>query len=298
MNNIPQQGLLVAHYGETVVVETPDRKHVRCNIRQNLGALAAGDQVLWQQEAHNTAVVLEVLPRKSGFYRQGFRGEMKLMAANCDLIMIVMAIKPRFALFNLDRFIVACEYSRVRPMIVLNKSDLLDETERAHMEAQLAIYSVLGYKVFYTSVVKNRGIDILREYISNHVSLVMGQSGVGKSSLLNALLPDLALQIGELSEHSGLGQHTTTSSFLYHLSGEGCVIDSPGFREFTLPPLSRAVIEDCFIDLKPFLGQCQFRNCSHHHEKSCAILRAVECGDLSASRVESFMRMTLKGESG
>lgn len=288
--NERHKGTLVAHHGEQVVVESSSGDLVTCHVRQNLPALAVGDNVIWQSEP-NAAVVVEGLPRASSFSRQVFRGEIKVMAANCNTIVIVMAIEPRFAIFNLDRYIVAAEQANIQPIIVFNKVDILDADQRSHIENQLSVYESLGYQVLYTSVVEDEGISSLVEMLSDKVTIFIGQSGVGKSSLLNALIPDLDIQVGKLSESSGLGRHTTTTSYMYHLLTTGRVIDTPGFREFTLPSLERREIEKSFVEFAEFSAQCKFSDCSHTHERNCGIRDALEQGKIAASRYESYVRL-------
>ncbi len=283
-----REGLVVAHYGTQVAVESPRGAVTRCHLRANLEGLVTGDRVVWC-EGDPTGVVVAQLERHSVLSRPDPYGRLKPVAANIDQILVVIAPYPEPHANLVDRYLVASETVGIEPVIVLNKMDLLqrDPNLQARMEHLLAIYPTLGYRILHTSS-KQGGLDELHAALRERTSVFVGQSGVGKSSLVNSLLPEADLKIGALSENTLKGTHTTTTAQLFHLPCGGALIDSPGIREFGLWHMTREQVELGFREFRPFLGSCRFRDCQHQQEPDCAILAAVESGAISSTRLESY----------
>ncbi len=286
-----QQGLVVTRFGKTVDVEGADGEMVRCKLRQNIGELVCGDRVIWQAENETSGVICAVMPRHSLLARPDFQGRKKLIAANIDQIMITCATYPEISPGLIDRYLVAAEATGITPVIVVNKTDLITEQSRPIIEKQLAIYHQLGYQIIYTSAVILNGMDELIKQLKDRTSIFVGHSGVGKSSLIKILFPEQIIRIGALSEGSGKGRHTTTASTLYHLPQGGDLIDSPGIREFGLWEITEEQVAEGFLELKPYIGNCRFRNCRHQAEPGCAIQVAADSGAITPRRINSFYRM-------
>ncbi len=286
-----QQGLVVTRFGKTVDVEGADGEIIRCKLRQNIGELVCGDRVIWQAESETSGVICAIMPRHSLLARPDFQGRKKLIAANIDQIMITCATYPEISPGLIDRYLVAAEATGITPVIVVNKTDLITEQSRPIIEKQLTTYHQLGYQLIYTSAVILNGMDQLIKQLKGRTSIFVGHSGVGKSSLIKILFPEQVIRIGALSEGSGKGRHTTTASTLYHLPQGGDLIDSPGIREFGLWEITEEQVAEGFLELKPYIGNCRFRNCRHQAEPGCAIQVAADSGAITPRRINSFYRM-------
>lgn len=286
-------GLVTAHYGARVEVESPaSGERQRCHFRANLAQLVVGDEVLWQPaQSAGDGVVIAQQPRRTVLLRPDNYGKLKPVAANVEQMLIVFAPAPVPSSQLLDRYLVAAELSGIAPVLVMNKADLLDDTLRPLLEELCAIYRRLEYPVIEVSAATAHGLDPLHEVLAGRTSVFVGQSGVGKSSLVNMLLPDAALATNTLSRTSGLGQHTTTTAQLFHLPGGGRLIDSPGIREFGLWHIDEDELLRGYRELAPLPGYCRFRNCSHHHEPGCALQQAAESGAISEERLDNFFRI-------
>ncbi|MEA3406172.1 MAG: ribosome small subunit-dependent GTPase A [Pseudomonadota bacterium] len=295
-----QQGLIITSFGKRVLVEAKDGQTYNCAIRQHLGKLVAGDNVIWQTDVEPlTGVVSSVLPRTHELSRPGFRGQTRMVAANIDFIGIVTPVEPGVHPDMIDRYLVGAKQLDIPVVIIINKVDLIQSDEHWEAIAEiLAPYDEMGVELIPASIVSNEGLAELRGFMSHKNSVFVGPSGAGKSSLINALIPDLGIRVGELSEASGLGKHTTTNSILYHLpesepglNDGGNLIDSPGVRQFSPIPCSLSELEAMYPDFEPFLGGCKYKNCTHTIEPHCAIKEAVEQGEIAYSRFQSFQRL-------
>lgn len=261
---------------------------VHCHLRSHLNDIVCGDQVLVQSLEDGTGIITTRNPRRTELARPGPRGEQRVVAANLDLLIVVSAPQPPADPRLVDQYIVSAEHAGIEPVIVLNKADL-GGPETATLRSALAGYHALGYPVLECSANTRDGLDGLLEQIGDSTCVLVGQSGVGKSSLVAALVPEQEIEVGALSEGSGLGTHTTTATRSYPLSGGGLLIDSPGIREFPLLTMPRPELAACFREFRPHLEHCRFRDCSHRDDPGCAVRTAVENGGIDARRLQSFL---------
>jgi len=247
-----------------------------------------GDSVSVRVLADGEGIIVEVLPRQHVITRTTAGGERKTMAANVDLLVIVAALaRPDLRYGFVDRCLAFAEYQSVAPLVALTKADLAED---AAIDAATALYrDRLGYDVVVLSTVQHRGLDELAARVTGRRALMLGQSGVGKSSLFKALGADRGAKVGEVDERTGRGRQTTTSSRLAYL-GHGFLIDTPGVREFSLADLEVEELAACFREFVPYLGRCRFPDCRHLEEPSCAVKAAVESGEIHSIRYASYRR--------
>lgn len=283
-----QNGLVIAHFGVQVEVEDDHGGVFRCHLRANLPALVTGDRVVWRAGNQGIGVIVAQLPRHTELCRPDSRGQLKPVAGNVDLIVIVFAPMPEPHANLIDRYLVAAEHAGLQPLLLLNKADLIDDQNAPALNALLAVYRQLGYPLLEVSAHHGDGMQQLKDRLKGHISVFVGQSGVGKSSLVNSLLPDARTRVGDLSEWSGQGTHTTTTARLFHFPDGGDLIDSPGIREFGLVHVSRADVEAGFIEFSELLGHCRFRDCKHDREPGCALLGALAEGKIQQQRMNSY----------
>jgi ribosome biogenesis GTPase / thiamine phosphate phosphatase len=284
------QGLVVAAYGKRYEVELADdlshsTRRISCVTRGKKTDLACGDIVTIKLTDKTEGVVESSTPRTSLLYRSN-AFKSKVLASNVSQIIIVLATQPSFYEALLNRCLVAAEAANIKPLIVLNKCDLADANEA---KEKLKLYENLGYQVVYLSA--KQDISILKPYLKNHQSVLVGQSGMGKSTIINQLLPNQNVRTQIMSVALDSGKHTTTAAHLYHIEN-GTLIDSPGLQEFGLNHLSNEALELAFIEFRPFLGKCRFNNCKHLHEPDCAIQNAVSDGAITAYRLSIYQDLS------
>lgn len=289
--NLKLQGQIVSHHGTSVQVEYLDEQQrfqtVSCHLRANLEQVVTGDMVLWQQEGEG-GVVVSRDERKSVLLRPDAYGQLKPVAANVTQLVLVIAPEPEAHCGLVDRYLVATENMGVKALILINKSDLLHEGNNATLTHIAATYKNIGYDVIHVSARTGSGIENLKNFLLDETSIFVGQSGVGKSSLIQKLLPDEELRVGDLSSSQSKGRHTTTHSQLYHFSSGGVCIDSPGIREFGLWHMTPGEVLYGFVDLRAQALNCKFRNCTHETEPKCGIHNAIEKGLLYKTRFDSY----------
>ncbi len=289
------RGLVVSNLGKALAVETAcEQKIILCKTRRNLGKAVVGDQIEYEPDGSDAGIVTRILPRKTLLTRPAKNGKTRPVAANIDQLVVLFSVSPACDFLLLDQFLVVCENNHFAPLLVFNKTDLLDETGREQFETALSPYRSLGYSIRFISAKTGQGILQLKTELIGHSSLLVGQSGVGKSSLTNALLPDKNLRINAVSKSSGLGRHTTTAATLFHLPEGGNLIDSPGVNIFGLAEMDERVLAEGFRDFQPYLPHCQFNDCRHLKDKGCAILQAVEQGEIAPERYQRFLKLREK----
>lgn len=257
--------------------------------------VAVGDRVTIQHLKDGTGVIEEVHPRETMLCRRaaGRRvGMAQIIAANIDFVWIVQSVRlPTPTLGFIDRVLVMCERYELDAGIILNKMDLLRPEDEAQVEDLAAIYGAMGYELMFTSADQKRGLDALAEHLSDRVSVVTGPSGVGKTTLLNALEPGLDLRTGEVSEKNQKGRHTTTYAARYALSSGGAIVDTPGIREFGVVEMEAWELAHYFREFQPYIHDCRFPNCTHDHEPSCAVRDAADAGRIPEARYISYLKI-------
>lgn len=259
---------------------------LKCVPRGKKSVYACGDRVIVAQSDEQQGVILELVLRKNLLWRSdAFR--QKLIASNLSQIVIVVATEPGFSDLLISRCIVAAEHQGIRPLIVLNKVDLTPRLAAAR--ALLAPFLALGYPVLELSA--HEGVDALRPHLANAQSILVGQSGMGKSTLINALIPEARAATREISEALDTGKHTTTFARLYPVSDQGWVIDSPGLQAFGLAHVGADELASTFIELRDHVGHCRFRDCRHEVEPGCPITAARNAGQIDPRRFDHFLQI-------
>ena len=279
-----QQGLVITRYGQRQLVESRTGELFQSTGRKNIGLSVAGDQVLFLPAGGNEGIVTAIYPRRNELKRQD-----RLIAANIDQLWLVVSIEPHYEFELIDRYLILAENSKLPINIVVNKIELSGNTEQLSLD--FSNYEKLGYQVHFLSVKNNMNLEAFKSQLINKTHIFLGQSGVGKSSLINSLIPDLELKVSEISSKSKLGKHTTTNTTIYHIPSGGELIDSPGIREFQLDELTEKQIVNGFREFKSLIGQCRFRNCQHINEPDCAVKNAVELKEIHPSRYESYLKI-------
>jgi ribosome biogenesis GTPase len=291
-------GRVVRIHGLVSIVATDDGRETACHVRRLLKTLeidarnviAVGDRV-WFRPAGvggEEGLVEKIEPR-CGTISRGYRRHKHVLVANVDQLLIVSALaEPGLKLPLIDRYLISAEIGGVRPVIVLNKADLVDP---ALFQWVIGLYSQLGYETILTSASDGRGIDRLRALVACGTTAFSGQSGVGKSSLLNAMQPGLNLRVREVSDWTLKGKHTTSTAELIRLDCGGYVVDTPGLRQFELWGVEPGELEGHFVEFRPYIPLCKFPDCSHTHEADCAVKDAVHWGQIHVGRFESYLKL-------
>lgn len=292
-----QAGRVIRVHGLTSIVEAEDGREFRCTVRGVLKSLVtdlqhvvvAGDYVTIQMggsgHEETQAVIVRVEPRKNQISRTS-RKRQQIIVSNIDIALIVASAgEPTLKPNLIDRFLVSAEKAGIDPVVVINKIDLVPPED---LQPVVGVWSQLGYPVILTSTETGEGIERLKRLIQGTDAVVTGQSGVGKSSILNAIEPGLQLRVGHVSEENQKGRHTTTSAMLIPLQGGGHLIDTPGIRQFQLWDVIPEEVGGFFRDLRPFINLCKFPDCTHTHEDECAVKWAVADGKLDVRRYESY----------
>ena len=284
------QGLVVGAHRSRIEVQTRQRR-VSVPVSTSKHRIVVGDQVVIHDADSPNSGVQEVLPRSNLLVRSKGNNDTRPIAANVDPLVVVFAPKPQYSTDLIDRYLVVAETSSMVPILVLNKSDLLTDGQRAEMLADLEIYTRIGYEAFTISVKTGDGLAALSWRLASRQAVLVGQSGAGKSSLGKRLTGDHEIATGALSERRGHGRHTTSASRLHPLVTDGYLIDTPGVRDCALWHVPENDIASGFREFLPLLGQCRFGDCRHLDEPDCALTSALVNGTVSVKRYQSYRRL-------
>lgn len=290
--DILADGLVITRFSRHVEIEDNQGKRLRCSIRPNLDTLVAGDRIIWQTEGTNQGVVVSLYPRASVLARPSSSGLSKPVAANITQMIIVIAPKPAISWPLLDSYLIMAETLHLHAVILLNKTDLGCEDIKQRL---LNEYQPLNYPLIMVNKLESDTLQPLKDVLNQQVSVFVGQSGVGKSSLIASVLPhEESIVTQEISAGSELGQHTTSNSRYYHLPSGGALIDSPGVREFSLWDTDPPTIARGYIEFNPLISGCKFRNCTHIATPHCAIIDALAKGIISPGRYDNFKKLCIQ----
>ena len=289
-------GRVLSVHGLASMVRVSDGKVYRCATRRLLKTLstdqrhvvAAGDRVMFRPEGDDEGIIERIEPRH-GVLCRSTRGRRQVIVANVDQVLILSsAAEPSLKPNLIDRMLVTAEKAKIKPIICINKIDLIDP---ADLQPLVGVYGQMGYEVILLSVVQGFGIDRIRRKVIGRESVVAGQSGVGKSSLLNVIEPGLDLRVRTVSQDNEKGRHTTTVASLLPLSLGGYIVDTPGIRQFQLWDVIPEEVPGFYRDIRPYVSLCRFPDCTHTHEADCAVKDAVADGRLDARRYESYCHL-------
>jgi len=295
-------GLVIKNTGSWYLVRTDDGSDVECKVKGNFrlkdirstNPIAVGDRVTIVPNNEGTALITQIEDRRNYIIRRSsnLSKQSHILAANIDLCFLIVTINhPVTSTVFIDRFLAAAEAYRVPVNLIFNKTDLYAEEEVEYMDALISLYDYIGYPSIKISALHNTGLEILQEKIKNKITLFSGHSGVGKSTLINALVPDVHLKTGAISGYHGKGMHTTTFSEMIELPQGGFIIDTPGIKGFGTVDMEKNEIFHFFPEIFKASKDCRYNNCIHINEPGCAVREAVESHYISESRYKSYMSM-------
>ena len=294
MDEKSYSGRIVTHYGNQLEVEVLngplEGTTQRCHQRSSMTPLVTGDLITWKPDSMHTGIVMSQTDRINVFGRYDGEGRFKPLASNLDCVLVVIAATPKAYLNLVDRYLVAIRKLELDAFILLNKVDLIDENKDQSLQRMMQIYSDLGYPILKVSAKSRLGFEALEKQLAGLTTVLVGQSGVGKSSLINQLGSDELAKVGNLSKNKYKGTHTTTTSRLYHLENFD-LIDSPGIREFGLTKVTKQEVLNGFPEIQSLASNCKFRNCSHRNEPSCAIREGLKSGAIFQERLDSYQNI-------
>lgn len=283
------------------VVECRVKGNFRLKGIRSTNPVAVGDHVEFDVRSDGTAYIVEILERRNYIVRKAsnLSKQSHILAANLDVCFLIVTIShPTTATTFIDRFLAAAEAYRVPVVIVFNKCDLYGDADNEELEYLTAVYESIGYKCLHTSATEERGIEELKEMMRGKVSLLAGNSGVGKSSLVNAISPEIAAKVGEISRTHDTGMHTTTYTEMFEFMQESYIIDTPGVKGFGTFDMEVEEISHYFVEFFELSKDCRYGNCTHTHEPGCAVLEALERGELAPSRYQSYLSMLEDKDEG
>lgn len=302
-------GTVIRSSGSVYGVRAADGTLVDCRVKGNFrlkgirstNPVAVGDHVRFDVREDGTAYIVEILERKNYIVRKAsnLSKQSHILAANLDLCFLIVTINhPATSTTFIDRFLAAAEAYRVPVVMVFNKTDLYNETEREELEYLTALYESIGYRCVHTSATECSGIEELKAIMQGKVSLLAGNSGVGKSSIVNAIAPEIAARVGEISKTHDTGMHTTTYTEMFEFMPGSYIVDTPGVKGFGTYDMEVEEISHYFVEFFELSKECRYGNCTHTHEPGCAVLEALESGRLAPSRYQSYLSMLEDKDEG
>jgi ribosome biogenesis GTPase len=294
------RGIVIRTTGSSFIVKSDEGKIVDCKIKGNFrikgirstNPVAVGDYVHFSLDDDGGALIYDIEERKNYLIRRSsnLSKQTQILAANLDLLALVLTVNyPETSTVFIDRFLATAEAYQVPACLIINKTDLYDKEELEYSESLKYLYELIGYPVFFISVLKKEGLTDLIQFLTNKTTLISGNSGVGKSSFINLLIPHSNLKTGEISSFHNKGMHTTTFSEMFDLPNGGSVIDTPGIKGFGTIEMDKYEVGHFFKEIFEFSKKCRFNNCTHIHEPDCAVLKAVENHYISESRYKSYL---------
>lgn len=290
-----RNGRVITRYGAELLVEVESQDVIRCTAKRKFDHVACGDYVTIELAKQGNARLIDIAPRKNALTRPDYSHKLKTIAANIDQLVIIMSWRPEPFWDLLDRYLVTAYLLDASAVIVMNKDDLANEYASKKDLVNISEYQQIGYPIINTVADadhqnESKGITDLQTHLDHKVNVLVGQSGVGKSSLATLLLPDKEIMVGRIS-NSGEGRHTTTTTTLYELPLGGSLIDSPGVRDFTLPEMTEQQLREGYNEFSAYSSYCKFNNCSHDHEPGCKVREAVEMTELPVHRYQRYLRL-------
>lgn len=303
------RGLVIKNTGSWYLVSTEDGRLIESKIKGNFrlkgikstNPVAVGDWVHIIINQEGTAFINEIEDRKNYIVRRSsnLSKQSHILAANLDQCMLIVTVNyPETTTIFIDRFLASAEAYRIPVKLIFNKVDLYDEDELRYMDGLITLYTYIGYPCFKVSALNNEGIDDLKEDLREKITLLSGHSGVGKSTLINRILPGVNIKTGEISSYHKKGTHTTTFSEMFEVPGNGYIIDTPGIKGFGVFDMNEGEISHYFPDIFKLSADCRYNNCTHRHEPDCAVIEAVEKHYISESRYTSYLNIMEDMEEG